>query len=175
MGQCSDFTYNNYGMKNKKLTIGLLIAVVAIWSTVFIKVFNYHDDTVVKYNYVPKKYNTINMLDTYALSYYDKDPFLKIISDTASEVNTPNNNIVLPPKPRPLLPEYVGYIIQEKEATVILKDSKHYIFLKKGEKNNEMRLVKITDSVIVVSINYEEFAIKKSDSIKKLQSNEPPR
>lgn len=148
--------------KNKPVTIALLIAVIAIWGTIAYKIVQATGNNKINnINHIQKtdSGNTPLLLDDYTISDYTKDPFLDILTDTAAVPET-----IIKPAPQPdkkpiLIPEYYGMIQNEKDKTAILKIKDKYIFMHKGEKHGDVKLVSMHEENVVLMVEGEKVTV----------------
>lgn len=175
-------------MKNKPLTISLLVAVVAIWAWIIFSVFDYMESpevaatkkkTVV--STIKKETNTAE----YVLALNYKDPFLKkeYFSLTNQNQSAQNNNrppgnnspavasvkrepkessVSKPEIPAPTI-SYVGRIQNAKsnKPIAILQIADREYMMQVGEENNGVMLKKIMSDSVQVMFSKKMFYVKK--------------
>ena len=171
-------------MKNRPLTISLLVAVVSIWAWIMYSVFDYMESPEVAVTN-KRKFVSVIKEDTtttdYVLDLNYKDPFLKKectayrVVNTAIHVNTinkqvdntgsPNRLKTKPDKeeiPVPVI-NYVGRIQNaklKKPVAILLIDGNEYM-MQEGQENNGVLLQGIMNDSVKVIFSKKIFYVKK--------------
>ena len=148
--------------KNKLIQLTLLIATMVVWGVIIFKIIT---DINPGKSLAPTKYNnsksSIQLIDTYAVFQYQDDPFLKIITDTASvmPVVTVKQNDV---EQRPVkLPEYYGVIRRNTVNTAILKINDNYLFLREKETYNDIVIKRVSEEELNITVAGKSYKIKR--------------
>lgn len=149
--------------KNKKLTIFLVLATLAIWGTIAYKIISVvTKKTTVNTEKKREMALTNKPDDNFVLSIYERDPFLSIITDTATIIEViPDEKAFLPKKPTVIYPqpEYCGLVKNESATMAIIKINNRYHFLEKGQKDSLVKVLNIRDTVIVVQYHNEKLTL----------------
>lgn len=148
--------------KNKKVIILLVVATLAIWGTIIYKVINVINakpSTAITTLVKPSKKEKPD--DDYTISYYERDPFLSILKDTATIVDEPEIKEIRPLKPiiNYPKPEYCGLIKNDANTLAIIKIDGRYHMLEKGQKDSLLKVLNVRDTVIVVLYHNEKLTL----------------
>lgn len=146
------------------MTIALVVLVALVWGIIALKVIKSIDRTGdlprVKVKY--QRRISGGEFDKYNLSKYARDPFLSILSDTASIDVIPE-----PIKPKPStqvpLPLFCGLISGEDGKDVaIFKHRNKYLHLKKGQRSEDIHLLSIGEKSVVIKIGTAIYTLTNS-------------
>lgn len=145
-------------MKKNRLTILLIVAVVAIWALIAYKIYmSVHIKPIAPSSHLTVERPLGNESIGYTISNYARDPFLSIITDTAEIVEEPEVRKSLKP---PVLPRYCGLVQNsDRKKIAILHVNKRYMFLAQGEKDGDLILKAIGDDNIEIKMNGEIYKI----------------
>lgn len=140
--------------KNKPVTIALLIAVLVIWGTIAYKIVQATNTGVTKIPPIPTRAtNTTDQVsENYEIAEYTRDPFLSIITDTATVPEVVQPTTPTPEKKPIVIPEYYGVVQNEKEKTALLKIKGKLQFLHTGEMNGDVKVVSIYEDKVVLLV-----------------------
>jgi hypothetical protein len=150
--------------RNRKVTIGLAVAVLAIWGYVIYKIaWGRAQTTAVAVKNERSNVEPEDVYKSYVLSSYDRDPFLSI-KDTMTEETLP------PPSRTPLpvpvavvkkvpLPEYNGVIQNKGEKLAILKIDSQFHLLKTGETLGDLRIRSFNNDYLIILIKGTTYKI----------------
>lgn len=158
-------------MKKQYLTTILVLAAIAIWGTVIVKVSKDLQPNAGSGMFV-KVVDQISKetWDNYQLSDYVEDPFLRIIQDT-STISVPDS---MPKKPIVVkeakiieLPQYLGVLQHAGHQIALLKWHGKVIHIHKGEVVNGIKLTDLRGDSIKVKLSGAAYTLymKKSTTI----------
>lgn len=140
--------------KNKPLTIALVIAVLAIWGTIAYKIAQAtnNGNKNIPTASIPVTDTNSRLPENYEIAEYTRDPFLSIITDTAT---IPEVAVSVAPavEKKPLIiPEYYGVVQNEKEKTALIKIKGKLQFLHAGEISGDVKVISIHDDRVVMIV-----------------------
>lgn len=165
--------------KNKKITYLLIALVVIIWGVIIYKFYaavtTKQADKQHIYENVQHQVN--DTLRNYELFFYDRDPFLSILSDTATILQKDTElarPVVKIPKEVPAI-TYCGMIENMEQKTVILKWNNKFYHVQLGNKQGALELKAIYKDFILIAVNGEKVKVPITDGKKKNNNNENNR
>lgn len=148
--------------KNKRVIIMLVLATLVIWGTIIYKVMNVISAKPSKANTsIAKPLKKEKTDEDYTISYYERDPFLSILTDTATFVDEPKIKDI--PQLKPIInypkPEYCGQIKNDVNTLAIIKIDGRYHMLEKGQKDSLLKVLNVRDTVITILYHNEKLTL----------------
>ena len=149
-------------MGKRNRIVVLLLLVSCIWGVIIFRIYSGASEAtrIGVFEQVKTK-EIVPVPKVFSIHAYNRDPFLSILKDTATDyIPEPvSKQQVRPTNPLLSLPEYCGTIRRGKNVTAILKLKGRYEHLRAGETTGDVRLYKITHEHIDVIVKGEHHKV----------------